>query len=72
MRKYCSERLNQLLENASNCSPLDPGFIIASNIRDKDIPDDQIVDFDRASSSEEEHIVCSLIDFEASKSSGQQ
>ena len=61
MRKYCSERLNQLLDNASNYSPPDPGLINASNIRDEDIPDDQLVGFDRASSSEEEQSVCSLI-----------
>ena len=72
MRKYCSERLNQLLDNASNCSPPDPGLINASNIRDEDIPDDQIVDFDRSSSSEEEQSVSSLIDYEASESSGEQ
>ena len=50
MRKYCSERLNQLLDNDSNYSPPDPGLINASNIRDEDILGDQIVDFDRASS----------------------
>ena len=72
MRRYCSERLNQLLDNGSNYSPPDPGLINASNIRDEDIPDDQLVDFDRASSSEEEQSVCSLIDYEASESSGEQ
>ena len=72
MRKYCSERLNQLLDNASNYLPPDPELIKASNIRDEDISDDQLVDFDRASSSEEERSVCSPIDYEASESSGEQ
>ena len=72
MRKHCSERLNQLLDNASNYSPPDLRLINASNIKDEDIPDDQIVDFYRASSSEEEQSVCSLIDYEASESSGEQ
>ena len=71
MRKYCSERLIQLLDNASSYSPPDPGLINASNIRDEDITDDQIADFDRTISSEEEQSVCSLIDFEASESSGE-
>ena len=67
MRKYCSERLNQVLVKASNYSPPNPGLIKANNIRDEDIPDDQIVDFDRARSSEEEQSVCTLIDNEASE-----
>ena len=65
-------RENQLLDNASNYSPPNPGQVNASIIRGEDIPDDQIVDFDRASSSEEEQSVCYLIDYEANKSSGEQ
>ena len=59
MRKYCSEIIYQLLENASNYSPPDPGLINASNIRDEDIPADQIS-------------VCYVNDFETSESSGEQ
>ena len=66
LHKYYSERLNQLLDNARNYSPPDPGLINASNIGDEDISDDQTVYFDRASSSEEEQSFWSLIHFEAS------
>ena len=71
MRKHCSNSLNLLLDNASHYSPPDPGFINAGGIRDEDISDDQIVDFDR-SSSEEEQSFCSFIDLEATESSGEQ
>ena len=53
MRKHCSNNLNLLLDNASHYSPSDPGFINAGGIRDEDISDDEIVDFDRSSSEEE-------------------
>ena len=72
MLKYCNERLNQLLDDASNFSPPNPGLINASKMSDEDIPDDQIVDFDRASSSEQEQSVCSLIEFEGRDNSGEQ
>ena len=51
--------------------PPDPGFINAGGIRDEDISDDEFVDFDR-SSSEEEQNFSSVIDLEATESSGEQ
>ena len=73
MRKHCSKNLNLLMDNASNYSPPDPGFINADaeGIRDEGISDDEIVDFDRRS-SEEEQSFCSIIDLEATESSGEQ
>ena len=71
MRRHCSNSLNLLLDNASHYSPPDPGFINAGGIRDEDISDDQIVDFDRSSSKEEQSF-CSFIDLEATESSGEQ
>ena len=70
MSKYCRERLNPLLDNVSYYWPPDSGLISVSKIRDELIPDDEIVDFDKTISSEEQ-IVCSLIDFEAREISGE-
>ena len=71
MRKHCSNNLKILLDNASHYSPPDHGFINAGGIRYEDISDDEIVDFDR-SSSEEEQSFWSFIDLEATESNGEQ
>ena len=71
MRKHFSNNLNLLLDSASHYSPSEPGFIDAGGIRDGDISHDEIVDFDR-SSSEEEQSFCSFIDLEATENSREQ
>ena len=71
MRKHRSNNLNLLLDNASHHSPPDPGFFNKGRIRDEDISDDEIVNFDK-SSSEEKQSFCSFIDLEATESSGEQ
>ena len=68
-RKYRNERLNQLLDNGSSFSPPNSWMMNAANVRKSDTSDNQAVDFDRDSSSEEETL-CPLKDFEASESSG--
>ena len=69
MRKHLSDHMNQMLDIAENWTPPDPGMIVARATTEEEISDFDVVDFDRSSSSEDDHFQCSLINFEASDSS---
>ena len=69
MRKHLSEHMNQMLDIAENWTPPDPGMIVARATTEEEISDSDVIDFDRSSSSEDDHFQCSLINFEESDSS---
>ena len=61
--------MNQMLDIAENWTPPDPGKIDARAATEKEISDFDVIDFDRSSSSEDDHFQCSRIKFEANDSS---
>ena len=58
-----------MLDKAEKWTPPDPGMIVVRATTEEEISDSDFVDFDRSSSSEDDHFQCSLINFEASDSS---
>ena len=69
MRKHLTDHMNQMLDIAENWIPPDPGMIVARATTEEETSDSDVVDFDRSSSSEDDHFQCSLVKFEASDSS---
>ena len=61
--------MNQMLDIAENWTPPDPEMIVARATTEEEDSDSDVVDFDRSSSSEDDHFQCSFINFESSNGS---